>query len=171
MTWSRRRGQKIADEDRYWSKVDRRGPNQCWPWVGGVDHCGYPIFWDGTYRPSGSPRSVRAARWAYERFIGPLGRLQVLHRCDNPPCMNPAHWFVGTPGDNARDRAAKGRSGATGARPGEANHQAKITAADVRVIRQRCAGGERQTDVAADYGLTQSHVSDIVRGKRWVTVV
>ena len=90
-------------EERFWVKVVR-GPD-CWNWNGGKLVEGYGRFVDrGKY--------VLAHRVSWEIHNGPIPEgLCVLHRCDNPPCTNPDHLFVGTHGDNARDRAAKGRNG------------------------------------------------------------
>lgn len=74
------------------------GPSECWEWSGSRDRKGYG-FGDGG----------RAHRLAWEWENGPVpAGLMVLHRCDNPPCCNPKHLFVGTALDNARDALAKG---------------------------------------------------------------
>ena len=93
-----------TEPERFWSKVDRGGPDECWLWRGGVSTNGY-----GNFYVSG--RLVRAHRYAYETHYGPVApELQVCHRCDNKPCCNPAHLFRGTKSDNMRDCAAKGRN-------------------------------------------------------------
>lgn len=84
--------------------------------------------------------------------------LCVLHKCDNTSCVNPAHLFLGSQSDNMCDMIAKGRRGKCAA---------KISADDVVVIRQRCANGELQRVVAADYALTQAQISAIVLMKKW----
>ena len=75
----------------------------CWLWLGAVDAAGYGDFWFGG-------TNVGAHRVAWTLFMGeiPAGRF-VCHHCDRPPCVNPAHLFVGTHGDNMRDASQKGR--------------------------------------------------------------
>jgi HNH endonuclease len=91
---------------RFWSKVDKRGPDECWPWTAGTaGKGGYGRFRMGDKR-------VQASRVAWEMEHGrPLPpELDALHSCDNPPCVNPAHIWPGTAADNVRDAVAKGRA-------------------------------------------------------------
>jgi hypothetical protein len=95
---------------------------------------------------------------------------QILHRCDNPPCCNPAHLFPGTHQDNMADRNAKGRTtaGRHHGAHGEQSHLAKLTLPDVRAIRRAyAAGGVSQSALGAQYGVSQTQVGRIVRGVRW----
>lgn len=151
---------KPTIEERFWSKVDRRSPTECWEWQAGRhDKMGYGAFLIGR-------RSCLSHRVAYQLTNGDIPKgLYVLHSCDNPPCCNPAHLFLGTYQDNNRDKARKGRANPPfGER--EPNH--KLTEADVRQIRQRYAAGNvRQRDIAADYGISQRLVSLIVRREAW----
>ena len=79
--------------------------DQCWLWLAGKNKDGY-----GKVKIHG--RSLQAHRVSWEIHHGPIpAGLNVLHRCDNPACVNPAHLFVGTALDNNRDRDAKGRNG------------------------------------------------------------
>lgn len=159
--------------DRYWAKVDRSaGPEACWPWKGGCQR--YGIFWDGTHRANGSPVMVKAHRWTYEQFVGPIpDGYSVCHRCDNPPCVNPAHLFLGSQTDNMRDMVSKGRNVKPVCPPsakarGGRNGSAKIGALQVRAIRARyAAGGVSQQALADEYGITQTAVSSIVKRKTW----
>jgi hypothetical protein len=91
---------------RFWRKVDRRGHNECWPWLGGLQGKGYGQFYRAKHHPVG------AHRFSWELANGrpvPPG-LQVMHSCDNPPCVNPLHLRVGTAKDNNLDKTAKGRN-------------------------------------------------------------
>lgn len=162
--------------DRYWAKVDRRGPDECWPWIGYCER--YGIFWNGKKRSDGAPVMVKAHRWTYEQFIGsvPDGS-NVCHRCDNPPCVNPAHLFIGTQGDNIADMMTKGRHGGWSEVPserrarGEVNAAAKLTETQVLEIRSRYAnGGVSQQALADEYGVHQTIVSAIVRRKVWTHI-
>ena len=92
--------------ERFWNKIDRREPNECWPWIGGISRgYGHWSFWE-----SGKCRSTTSHRKAWELANGPIpAGLFVLHRCDNPPCCNPAHLWLGTHADNMADKVAKGR--------------------------------------------------------------
>lgn len=89
--------------DRFWAKVDRRGEDECWLWLGAHDGRYGQLWKDG--------RNQRAHRISWEIHHGvefPDG-MDACHTCDTPSCVNPAHIFPGTPSDNARDALAKGR--------------------------------------------------------------
>jgi hypothetical protein len=99
--------------------------------------------------------------WEFENGPVPKG-LCVLHRCDNPPCVNPAHLYVGTHRQNARDRSLRNR----GVRGRRVNTN-KLTEAQVLEIRALCDAGERQAHVARRFGITQTMVSHIARRNSW----
>lgn len=88
--------------EEFWSRVTKS--EGCWTWNGAKQKFGYGWVWiDG----EGSKNTHRVA---YEIGVGPIPAGQcVLHRCDNPPCVNPAHLFLGTKGDNTRDMVSKNR--------------------------------------------------------------
>lgn len=96
------------NEARFWSKVDKRGPDECWPWIGGGNKLGYGIF---AYRENGETKSPPAGRWLLGYLRGrPLERSEeACHRCDNPPCVNPAHLYIGTHKQNMRDMGDRRR--------------------------------------------------------------
>lgn len=101
----------VGDEEaRFWSKVDKRGPDECWPWLeSSRDDSGYGIF----YTSDGL--RTRAHRWLLGHLRGkPLTREEVgledgCHHCDNPPCCNPKHLYVGTRKQNVGDAVERSR--------------------------------------------------------------
>lgn len=137
------------------------GPDACWPWTGHRIATGY-----GQVRVRG--KATTASRVALELSEGrPLeADEQACHRCDNPPCCNPAHLFRGSHVENMQDKEKKGRHG-YGGMPGERHHQAKLTEHDVREIRRRCEAGERHTAIAASYGVTGSLIGMIRKRQIW----
>lgn len=100
----------IPVRNRFWQKVDKRGPNECWPWIAAKDPRGYGRIGGDGRRKSGKRAVVLSHRTAYELVVGPIpAGMFVCHRCDNPPCCNPAHLFVATCKQNNQDMYAKGR--------------------------------------------------------------
>lgn len=124
----------------------------CWEWKGDRDDAGY-----GCLRLT-NRTSVRTHRVAWESARGPVpDGLHVLHRCDNPQCVNPRHLFLGTHQDNDADRDRKGRT-ANGTRIGSS----KLSDEQVGAIRLERAAGATQFAIARQFGISQSHVSRIV---------
>lgn len=143
-------GRPLAPD--FWGNVAVGAPDECWDWQRAVDSYGYGVL----HTPDG--RRVFAHRHAYTITYGaiPDGAV-VMHVCDRPLCVNPAHLRAGSHADNSRDMSIKGRG----------RHGTRTTPEDVRAIRAEYARGVRQSELAARYGLTQSAVSLIVNDKNW----
>lgn len=141
----------------FWSYVDRSdGPAACWVWQGRRTSHGY-----GRFSNPGEIEEAHRLAWQFTHGPIPSG-LNVLHTCDNPPCCNPAHLWLGTHADNMRDMWQKDRHNAP---VGEDHPQSKISNAAVAEIRARHRAGERQNALAAEFGVSGALVSQIVRGK------
>ena len=145
-------------EERFWTKVDRRGVYECWEWTGGRTGNGY-----GALDIDGKMRTVHRLSFGIHYGDIPDG-LCVLHHCDNPPCVNPQHLFAGTVSDNAVDMIRKGR----GNRPfGERHHSAKLTDAQVLEILLIKPVSGYQSTIARKFGVSQVTISDIRSRKTW----
>jgi Autographiviridae endonuclease len=165
----------------YWKHVVIK-ESGCWEWDGPVLTKGY-----GAVTCTGRVQS--AHRVSYRIHVGPIPNgLWVLHHCDNPPCSNPEHLYLGGPKENSRDMALRGRSvkGRSIPHPtiGGDNHYlrrhpekikrgsqkstSKLTEDDVIQIRHLYATGTyRQVDLASTYGVTQEVISSVVLRKTW----
>jgi hypothetical protein len=157
--------------ERFWGYLTVDFETGCWLWDGTCDRSGYGLVRVGA-------RHVNTHRYAWELAFGPIPEdlfglldsrrdLWVLHRCDNPPCCNPAHLFLGTARDNTEDMFRKGRAIVQPA--GEQNANARLSDTQVAVIRQRYASaGDRwglQTQLAREFGCHQTTIGLIVRGQ------
>lgn len=150
---------------RFWAKVDVGSEGSCWVWTGAVDSRGYGrLAIDCSARPI---KYMSAHRFSHTLWFGPIPEgMLICHRCDNPPCCNPAHLFPGTQADNMRDMAQKGRGG-TGGVAGSRHHNARLTEADVIQIRERLSTHESVTSVADAWSVSRQTVSAIKHGTRW----
>ncbi len=128
------------------------------------------VLWDGKLQDgyghtTRNGRTTSQHRIAYEKHFGPIPKgMCVLHKCDNRACINPNHLWLGTRGDNNRDRAVKGRNAD---RHGSKHPLAKLNEKDVLKIR---VDKRPQKDIAFEYGITQGAVSRIQRRNTWVHI-
>lgn len=127
----------------------------CLIWTGATDPKGYGRVNARTYGDSLAHRVVFAAAHG-----GIASDVHVLHRCDTPACVNPAHLFAGTNADNMQDCSRKGRM-----HPGERTASARLTADAVRAIR--AARGESQASLAKRYGVGQNCIHKVLTRKTW----
>lgn len=136
---------------RFWSRVERRGPDDCWMWKAGRMNAGYGAFYD-------EGKQVLAHRYSYQRHHGPIGvGLDVCHKCDVRACVNPAHLFAGTRAENIQDAAMKGRMP-----KGERHASSKISDDIVGQIRnERMSLKLKLKDIAHRYGISESYVCQI----------
>lgn len=151
-------GRNFSTLDVVARHIDIRGDNDCWEWTGAGDDDGYGqvIF---------HYQRWRAHRLVWTLTHGPIPEgMLVCHTCDNRLCCNPAHLFLGTPADNMADKVRKGRGDAG---RGEANGHAKLTEADVRLIRAYAARGLSSAAMARVFGVSTVAVWSIVAGKTW----
>jgi hypothetical protein len=138
----------------------------CWLWTGNRDKSGYgyisQVWVEGRRSPIAVHRLVAHLKLGLD-----LSRPEIFacHRCDNPPCFNPDHLFVGTAKDNQADRSRKGRGNF-----GERNGQRKLKNEDVFEIRRRASGGETQLSIAGRFTIDQSLVSLIVNRRSWAHI-
>lgn len=146
-------------ESRFWSKVIKGDSDACWEWTGARNESGY-----GVMRPEGqrSGPTVKAHRVSLALAGMDVTDHVVLHACDNPPCVNPAHLRLGTQRDNLADMREKGRGNR-----GSVNGAAKLTEADVALIRLCLTLGMPQKELRVFYGVSAGTMSALANGKTW----
>jgi len=159
------RKERIPLADRFWGKVTKM--DGCWLWTGSTDGHGYGSIGKGGQRGP----LLKAHRVSWEIHRGPVpDGMEVCHHCDNPPCTNPDHLFLGTQADNMADAARKGRTRNTPFR-GEANGHAIFSEIDIRAIRQAHATGVGVKALGRLYGTSHTNIGFIVRRETWRHVV
>ena len=147
---------------RFESKINKT--DTCWLWTAGVNNKGYGYF-------GFNSTVVGAHRVAYELYIGPIpDKLYVLHSCDNPPCVNPKHLFLGTSGDNMGDMMRKGRQSKYHPRKGKKKQSKgrfkKIGREDkLEIIRLYTERKITQETISNMYNVSQTTISYILHGR------
>ena len=146
-------------EERMLDKFRVDKVHGCWLWTGAIDKKGYGVTADGG---RGFHRNILAHRASWMIHCGEIPNgLCVCHSCDNPPCINPDHLFLGTYKDNHADMDRKGR---------RVLGQAKLTPIEVLTIRMLLSQGLKQQLLADTFGVTNAQVSQINRRHSWKKV-
>jgi hypothetical protein len=162
---------------RFWEKVNKDGPipahcpelGPCWVWTGASKQLPWNYGTLGGPKAGAAPKLAHRVSWELHCGSIPAGQL-VLHKCDHPPCVNPAHLFLGTPGDNMTDKVKKGRGNLPlDHSQGEKNPAAKLTAERVLAIRARyAAGGITQEQIATEEKVSKALIALILtKNPKW----
>lgn len=148
-------------EQRFWAKVDKSpgyGPSgECWIWIASKTRERY-----GRIKHGPRQRPAHAVSWEIHNGPVPDG-LNVLHRCDYPPCVRPDHLFVGTQADNMRDMISKGRRAAHG-------RQALTASQVIEIRRLYAAGGTTYSKLGVLFGVGSSAINHIVHRRTWANL-
>lgn len=155
-------------KQRFWSKVDKSaGPDACWPFTGARKQGDYGVFWVAGEQ---GPANWIASRFAYAVEVADPGESLVCHRCDNPPCCNPAHLFAGTQADNIADMWTKDRQSPPPHPRGAENRSSKLTDAAVLAIRSARARGVPIKTLAAANDVSEATIKRAASGRSWAHV-
>ena len=153
----------IKDENRFWSKVETGDVDECWVWLSYIGRNRY-----GQIRING--KMIKAHRFSFQLFHNRLieDNMCLLHKCDNPACVNPHHLSEGTQCDNMTDMKNKGRGNKT---KGEKHHKSKLTEKQVLEIRAKYAkGGITYKVLGIEYLQNSETIARIVRRETWTHI-
>lgn len=153
-------------DERFEAKTIAVPESGCWLWTaatngrGAVKGAGYGNYYDPVRR-----RLMRAHRYAYERYVGPIpDGLHVLHKCDVSICVNPNHLYLGTNKQNMEDKSTRNRAPD---QRGVRNPRALLSQEDIERAWALWKKGLSQEKVAAIFGVHQTTISHAFTGRRW----
>ncbi len=156
VAWNKGIGNTPQD---FWNNVNIKEKDDCWEWMGYLDHNGY-----GSISINNYPNRTHRYAWEIVHGCIPEG-LCICHKCDNPKCCNPEHLFMGTVYDNTHDMIKKGRKVVL---RGESNWFSKLTEKDVLEIRKLYSTGKyNQHKLGKMFNVTNSNIECIVNRKSW----
>jgi hypothetical protein len=145
--------------EKFWKNVKLGTAEECWAWLGGRTSKGY----GEADRDGGACYAHRLSWMISNKQEIPVG-LFVLHSCDNPSCVNPAHLHLGTAGDNAREMVTRGRWRGP---VGEGHPHGKLKAGDVLKIRSLLEAGDTHRSIAARFNISHRAITDISLKRTW----
>lgn len=145
---------ELVRADQFWGKVERRAPNECWPWTAGRTVDGYGrLKWRERKLLSHRVAFALTHNW-HPEYLPP--EQLILHSCDNPRCCNPAHLSSGTHSDNRSHCAARQRTNCT-----------KLTPDQILEIRAQLASGKGVRAIARAFGVTHENIRAIRSRQTW----
>lgn len=159
-------GRAPNTKERILSLVEVRDPDECWPWKGAMGDKGY-----GRFQRLGKTYYAHRVVFAIT-YPGSIswegdGETSVCHRCDNPPCCNPSHLFLGSHAENMADKVAKGRQPRF---TSTSSPRAKLTAEDVSWMRIQKKYGATKKALASLYDVSEATVSGALYGRHYKDV-
>ncbi len=160
---------RTSDISRFESKIERIPEGGCWVWMG-AKFSSTPYGQFSIRDENGNRKTVSAHRFSFAVHRGAVvDGMCVCHTCDNPLCVNPSHLFLGTSGDNNRDRAKKNRS----FRPvGELKSTHKLSTDQVALLRSMSSLSLHEAKrLAAEWGVSWRHLYKVRSGERWACEV
>jgi hypothetical protein len=150
---------KIEEQERFWSKVNKKSENDCWEWIAGINSTGRGIFFF-------QGKAIHAHRMAWILMNGeiPAGAF-ICHKCDNGKCVNPKHLFIGDALINNKDCFAKGRHPVL---RGENDPKSKLNNEKVlKIVELYKTGKYTQYKLADMFGVSRSAILNVLRGAAW----
>lgn len=152
--------------DKFMSNIGKGQSDDCWEWKGARNKDGYGLLYIGGKHSAVRGRLVLTHRLSYSIFKGGIPEgLCVLHDCDNPPCCNPNHLYVGDNCDNVHDAILRGRHGHN---QGDRSPQSKLTEAIVRRCRVLYKRGLfDENDLAWIYGVNPYTMLSALKRRSW----
>lgn len=155
----------LSKDERFWQKVNKKSDDECWEWLG----CRHHQWKYGSFNVDGKYIAAHRYSWILHYGNIPTGFI-VCHHCDNPPCCNPKHLFLGTDADNNLDKRLKGRQPDV---IGEPNPRAILNEMAVKVILFSLkTESHTRKDLARIFGISVGAINSIVskRNWSWVTI-
>jgi hypothetical protein len=160
-------GKQKSMHERIWSRIDKKGPYDCWVWISGIGKNGYGYIKTRIGpRKEGKNKYESAHRLVYTEVNGPIPEgMLICHKCNNRKCCNPSHLYAGTNQDNMNDKVRSGHSTF-----GSKNPKARLKESDIVQIRQLRSEGKTLKSIAEQFNVHLATIGYICQGKRWTCV-